>query len=393
MQAKVDAKLGQPGGAAKVSAGKLVVLQALAALLTPALEGRVSQDDIATHIGRKRASVGNTLAKLKKDGLIHVERSQSWGVPSRYVIPEVTYNLLAQYGGGKATTSDTLPDCFRTSDLNNAGRLWMSVPKGQELALSDILPFALCGRQTTINHLRALSKLAVPAVTLRPNPNKARAFLYTFHRLTAEQLLEIQADLSQRLPQWRPRTEAESRADHEQRKAELAAKVGPAAYVHKVREILELTKPDRETRAKGIPVLDGVTTDCWIYGGALSGGGYGNVDGVRTPGVKAHRITYWRFVGPIPRGHELHHVCRRPACVNPHHLVALTKQQHERATRLDRYGDKCRSIHEQYRPHSDEWVHKLADATRAVYLATGTNPSDCMPDEIFVELKTYTTNH
>lgn len=392
MQAKAGAKGGQPGGAAKLSAGKLVVLQALVGLLAPALDGRVSQDEIATRIGRKRASVATTLRKLKEEGLVQIERSQTWGVPNRYVIPVVTCNLLAQYGGGKLATSDTLPDCFRTSDFNNAGRLWMAAPKGQELTLTDILPLSLCGRQTTINHLRALSNLVVPAVTMRPNPNRARAYLYVFQDLTAEQRQEIQADLSQRLPRWRPRTEADSREDHERRKAELAAKVGPAAYVHKVRDILELTTPDRETRAKGIPMLDGVTTDCWIYGGALSPGGYGEVDGVRAPGVKAHRITYWRFVGPIPRGRELHHVCRRPACVNPHHMVALTKQQHTRITKLDRYGDKCRSIFQQRRPHSNEWVRKLAAATRDVILSTGTNPGDWIPAEVAAELETY-INH
>lgn len=38
----------------------------------------------------------------------------------------------------------------------------------------------------------------------------------------------------------------------------------------------------------------------------------------------AHRWTYRWFVGPIPQGHELDHLCRVMRCVNPAHLEAVT---------------------------------------------------------------------
>jgi len=38
----------------------------------------------------------------------------------------------------------------------------------------------------------------------------------------------------------------------------------------------------------------------------------------------AHRVAYRMFVGPIPDGLTLDHLCRRPRCVNPFHLEPVT---------------------------------------------------------------------
>jgi hypothetical protein len=45
----------------------------------------------------------------------------------------------------------------------------------------------------------------------------------------------------------------------------------------------------------------------------------------------AHRLAYEHFVGPIPPGLEVIHLCRRPDCVTPEHLVATnasTRMRH-----------------------------------------------------------------
>lgn len=43
--------------------------------------------------------------------------------------------------------------------------------------------------------------------------------------------------------------------------------------------------------------------------------------------VGAHRVAYELFVGPIPDGMELDHVCRVRNCINPAHLEAVTHEE------------------------------------------------------------------
>jgi hypothetical protein len=70
-------------------------------------------------------------------------------------------------------------------------------------------------------------------------------------------------------------------------------------------------------------VLD--SSGCWMWTGPTAGREswpYGTFSG-----RPAHRVPYETFIGPVPQGLELDHLCRVRLCVNPDHMEPVTHQE------------------------------------------------------------------
>jgi hypothetical protein len=88
---------------------------------------------------------------------------------------------------------------------------------------------------------------------------------------------------------------------------------------------------------------------CWQWTGYRIAAGYGKVSilGTRRKDL-AHRVSYRLFVGPIPDGLTIDHLCRNTGCVRPDHLEPVTLRENIRRSKPER--TTC--------PHG----HSLADA-------------------------------
>lgn len=66
-------------------------------------------------------------------------------------------------------------------------------------------------------------------------------------------------------------------------------------------------------------------TGCWEWTGHLNWNGYAKLGG-----KWAHRVAYEIFVGPIPDGLHIDHLCRNVSCVYHGHLEAVTQGENNR---------------------------------------------------------------
>lgn len=85
-------------------------------------------------------------------------------------------------------------------------------------------------------------------------------------------------------------------------------------------------------KAKMIRQPGPLRTLCWVWLGSR-GAGYAQLSVTRNrvrKMVYVHRWMYEQHVGPIPVGHEIHHLCERKACVNPKHLETTTHTENVR---------------------------------------------------------------
>lgn len=86
----------------------------------------------------------------------------------------------------------------------------------------------------------------------------------------------------------------------------------------------------------------GANADCWLWSGCTKSKGHGaslyghiRLSGHEGKWRNAHRVSYELYVGPIPDGLTVDHLCGNTLCVNPAHLEAVTIAENTRRARMN----------------------------------------------------------
>ena len=132
---------------------------------------------------------------------------------------------------------------------------------------------------------------------------------------------------------------------------------------------------------------------CWFWIGALNGADYGIIappGGLGKTAINkharpllAHRVSYELYVGSIPTGCYIDHLCRQPSCVNPQHLEPVPPVQNclrgSRTKWSDTKVSECRRFRTEGRtlfeiqditgiPHQTVWTY-VSGSRRRIPLA------------------------
>jgi hypothetical protein len=92
---------------------------------------------------------------------------------------------------------------------------------------------------------------------------------------------------------------------------------------------------------------------CWNWH-SVGSDGYGRI-GVNYKRKLAHRVAYEDFVGAIPDGLQLDHLCFNHRCVNPAHLEPVTGEENRR-----RAGQAGLMDHKSHHTHC-KYGHEYTD--------------------------------
>lgn len=104
---------------------------------------------------------------------------------------------------------------------------------------------------------------------------------------------------------------------------------------------------------------------CSIWAGALNRSGYAQTF-YKGQSRLAHRLMYEIEVGPIPEGLELDHLCYRRDCINPEHLLPVTKSMNmqNRAGANRNSGTGVRGVN--YDKRSGKYAAQVGHTTNGV---------------------------
>lgn len=65
---------------------------------------------------------------------------------------------------------------------------------------------------------------------------------------------------------------------------------------------------------------------CWLWALGANNAGYATANHMGRK-TSAHRLAYEAFVGSIPEGYDVDHLCRHRSCMNPEHLEAVPHRE------------------------------------------------------------------
>ena len=87
---------------------------------------------------------------------------------------------------------------------------------------------------------------------------------------------------------------------------------------------------------------------CWVWEGAIQRNGYGVIGiGSLTDGSRrmeyVHRVSYSLFVGPIPEGLQIDHLCSNKRCLQPDHLEPVTRSENQLRANAVRHAEALAS--------------------------------------------------
>jgi hypothetical protein len=103
------------------------------------------------------------------------------------------------------------------------------------------------------------------------------------------------------------------------------------------------------------------TGSCWLWTGTISRKGYG-MFWPTAKGTPAHRWSYEHYVGPIPDGLQIDHLCRVRHCVNPAHLEPVTSKENQVRSP---FNPAARTHCPQGHPYDEENTYRHPDNRRA----------------------------
>lgn len=97
-----------------------------------------------------------------------------------------------------------------------------------------------------------------------------------------------------------------------------------AMHYHRIKVHGSTSLPERPEDHELLMLNRSIDPDsgCWNWTGTIADTGYG-----RVRKAYAHRVAYEFWIGPIPDGLQIDHLCRNRRCFNPEHLEAVTQRE------------------------------------------------------------------